>query len=239
MPSALLEISSSARIAASGSGSRQSTHAGSARSRRSYTRWKLLRLQIASSPVLYRCSRAILASSQFHQVPGCFLRGADVRRPDRPFRLDPRQHRAQQPAVLRGVGPAPPPAGSSLGVAAHRRHRQTVMRQRNDAGGVHPVLEQTPPVVQRRAAAVEQQAVQVGRVVGPQSAPQGQILRPPHHLQGVDLQPADLLDGSVHVIGSRSRAAPQRFAQHLRMQAPGRAPPAVDTRLPIGSCLCS
>ena len=110
------------------------------------------------------------------------------------------------------------------------------MAQRNDAGRVHPVHEQAPAVVRPAAAAVEQQPVEVAVVVAAEPAPQGQVLRLAHHLQGVDLHPPDPLDGGVHVIGGRSPAAPQRFSQPLRMQ---RQCPHRRQRIhgfPIGSC---
>ena len=113
------------------------------------------------------------------------------------------------------------PAGAALRALPHHRHHQGIAGERDDAGRVHPVLEQAAGVVRSGAAAVEQQAVEVGRIVAAEPAPQGQVLRPAHHLQSVDLHPADPFDRGVQIFDAGAAAARQRLAQPLRMQRHG------------------
>ena len=110
-------------------------------------------------------------------------------------------------ALVRGVA-----------VALHRGHDAAIQRQRDDAGGVHPVFEQPPTVVPANLAVVEYQAVEVCRIVCAQPAPQRDVLAAAHNLQRVQLHPADAPHHVVDGVGVGDGVGCGRRIQRLGMQ---------------------
>ena len=90
--------------------------------------------------------------------------------------------RPQDAAVL--LEPAAPGAAAQ-GVVEHRPAPGREVRRRHQAGGVGPVLEQEPPAVD--------EPLHGRAVVGSEAAPQREVVGALDHVDGVDLEPPDVL----------------------------------------------
>ena len=83
---------------------------------------------------------------------------------------------------------------------------------------MRPVFKQPSPIVRRHTPPIEQQTVQVPHIIVAQPAPQCDILAPIHHLERINLHPADSLHCRIHLLDPRLPSPSVSSRQPLRMQ---------------------
>ena len=130
------------------------------------------------------------------------------------------QHFIEQLHILGGGDPPRPAASRRRGIPAHCGDGEAVEVERDDAGGVHPVLEEAAVVAAFDSAVAECQVVEVGGVVGAEPAPEGDVLAAADHLQGVELHPSDAVNGVIDGFGV-GRRVEWRHIESLRVQGEG------------------